>query len=245
MVTRNEAAMPEPPYSVDLIADLHADNLDPAVQSELWPLVHRDPHAVEVLNALDRVTGQLRALGNDTSTATPIPADVAARLDAALLPPAQIHRLQPTQIRRHRRLVFAGAVTAAAAAVVVAVSVSVIALRGSQHSEQPVAQAPHASSDTNVVDLGDRFDTSTLLTALGRRGNGGLTADSRTLNQCLAASGIEGNRPLLGSSNVRFKGNDAVLLLVAGPHAPQITALVVAPDCDATHSQVFAKRDIG
>ncbi|WP_148307102.1 hypothetical protein [Nocardia nova] len=75
---------PKPPFSTDLLADLHADNL-PSDQAEtLWPQVRRDPEAVDFLHSLDSVTAHLRALGEDDLILHPIPTTVAARLDALL-----------------------------------------------------------------------------------------------------------------------------------------------------------------
>lgn len=283
-MTRSSMNVPQPPYPVELIADLHADNLPPAVESRLWPLVRRDPDAVEVLHALDRVTDRLRALGTESSGETAIPADIAARLNNALhlptleqhsVPVATVHQLpvhpiEPDPLpvagaqysphdpaladtyadfgdryRRRRRVLFASAVAATAAAAVVAVTVSTVALRHSEPAAPAVALPAHDTSDTSVVDLGNDLTPATLLSALGRHDEHGLTSDKAMLGECLAASGIDASRPLLGSTSVRFHGKDGVLLLVAGPHTPQITALVVGPTCNAAQPQVMAKTDIG
>lgn len=282
-MTRSSTQVPQPPYPVELIADLHADNLPPAVESQLWPLVRRDPDAVEVLHALDRVTDQLRALGKDSSARSTMPADIAARMNEALelpnlpeqaTPIATVHQL-PVQAdpalepvpaagaqyspydpafadaefgvrhRKRRRILFASAVAATAAAVVVAVSVSLVALRSSESSAPAVALPAQDKNDTSVVDLGTDLSPTTLLSALGRHDEHGLTSDKATLSGCLAASGVPADRPLLGSTRVRFHDKDAVLLLVAGPKTPQITALVVGPTCSAAQPQLMAKTDIG
>lgn len=92
----------QPPLSTDLLADLHADNV-PAEQAEaLWPRVRQDPEALRFLHSLDDVTAELRALALDDRIMHPIPAQVAARLDAVLdelsrgeqpKPVATVHRL--------------------------------------------------------------------------------------------------------------------------------------------------------
>ncbi|MEV5648005.1 hypothetical protein AB0L57_07125 [Nocardia sp. NPDC052254] len=77
-------SVPQPPFSTDLLADLHADNV-PADQAEiLWPQVRQDPEAVNFLHSLDGVTTHLRALSEDDRILHPIPTNVAARLDALL-----------------------------------------------------------------------------------------------------------------------------------------------------------------
>ena len=71
----------EPPWPVDVLADLHAGVLDTTVSDALWPRVRRDPEAVAVLDALAATEAELAGL----ATITPaMPAHLAARLDAAL-----------------------------------------------------------------------------------------------------------------------------------------------------------------
>ncbi|NBH03925.1 hypothetical protein GTY80_11810, partial [Amycolatopsis sp. SID8362] len=50
-----------PPWSVDVLADLHAGVLDDAQAAELWPLVHADPEAQAILDALDATQADLAA----------------------------------------------------------------------------------------------------------------------------------------------------------------------------------------
>ncbi|HKN95701.1 MAG TPA: hypothetical protein VJX10_01190, partial [Pseudonocardiaceae bacterium] len=55
---RGDAPM-GPPWPVDVLADLHAGALDPAVSDDLWSRVRRDPDAVTVLAALDATRAEL------------------------------------------------------------------------------------------------------------------------------------------------------------------------------------------
>src|SRR5438445_13335894 len=71
-----------PPWSVDVLADLHAGVLDDARATELWPIVNADPEARAILDALDATQADLAALAD--APAPPMPAEFAARLDAAL-----------------------------------------------------------------------------------------------------------------------------------------------------------------
>lgn len=72
-------AMPEPPYSADLLADFHAGALSDDVTAHVRSRLAVDPRAHEVLAALDRVSSELRAEGR---AASEMPEDVATRLDA-------------------------------------------------------------------------------------------------------------------------------------------------------------------
>lgn len=77
----------DPSWSVDLLADVHGEVLDPAETARLRQAAATDPRAALVLAALDEVRGELAALGSEP--VPPMPAHYAARLDAALaaLPP--------------------------------------------------------------------------------------------------------------------------------------------------------------
>lgn len=77
------AAVPAgPPWSVDVLSDLHAGVLEDAQAERLWPQVMADPEAMAVIDALDSTRTDLAALRD--IPAVPMPADVAARIDAAL-----------------------------------------------------------------------------------------------------------------------------------------------------------------
>ncbi|WP_026316543.1 hypothetical protein [Actinokineospora enzanensis] len=71
-----------PPWSVDLLASLHAGVLDSERSARLWPRVNADPAAKAVIDALDSVKVGLGELGQ--APVAPMPAQFAARLDSAL-----------------------------------------------------------------------------------------------------------------------------------------------------------------
>ncbi|MEN0140206.1 MAG: hypothetical protein AAGC80_33975 [Rhodococcus sp. (in: high G+C Gram-positive bacteria)] len=240
----SDAALPEPPYSEDLLADLHAGVLPESVSDRLWPLVRSDPQAMAVIDGLDRVSDLLGALGRDHSVSTPIPAEIADRIGRALAAERDT-RAEATVVPLARRRKWAAAAAgmfAAAAAVVVAVAVVVpdgresspsVALPGSETSQAP-----------QVLDLGSDLDSGRLLTLIGSRRLGPLEEPAR-LADCLRANGIDPSRALLGSGEVRLDGVPGVLLLVAAPRPPQITALVVGRECGAGDPRTIAVTDIG
>ncbi|MEV5838051.1 hypothetical protein [Nocardia sp. NPDC052112] len=78
MATRSD---PQPPFSPELLADLHADNVAPELSEQLWPVVRNDPDALRFLNSLDDVSVELRALGRNERVIHTMPADIAARLE--------------------------------------------------------------------------------------------------------------------------------------------------------------------
>ncbi|MFI2233674.1 hypothetical protein [Nocardia testacea] len=73
--------IPQPPFPAELLADLHAGNIDPELSARLWPAVQRDPEARRYLDSLDELRGSLAALGAAERITRPIPGDIAARLD--------------------------------------------------------------------------------------------------------------------------------------------------------------------
>ncbi|MEV0029100.1 hypothetical protein [Nocardia sp. NPDC050793] len=79
MATRS---VPQPPFSPELLADLHADNVDPELGARLWPAVRADSDAVRYLRSLDEVTTRIRALRTDERVLHPMPEDVSERLAA-------------------------------------------------------------------------------------------------------------------------------------------------------------------
>ncbi|MET8773758.1 hypothetical protein ABZV58_01915 [Nocardia sp. NPDC004654] len=79
MATRS---VPQPPFSPELLADLHADNVDPELGAQLWPAVRADSDAVRYLRSLDEVTTRLRTLRTDECVVHSMPEDVSERLAA-------------------------------------------------------------------------------------------------------------------------------------------------------------------
>jgi len=268
-------AVPQPPYPVELIADLQADNLPPAVQTQLWPLVRRDPDAVRVLHALDRVSDELRTLGTDYGIARAIPSDVAERLDRALdlapqteesyttvhrlpvpnLPigsdsrtadaadlyrPHEVSRVAVAELTPSRRRWFVAAAAVGSVAAAAALVFATIAIR------TPDADAPVvASPQHGAIDLGNEITPAILVGLLGHHEASGPLTDHSRASACLVANGLDPARSILGSANVTFRGQQAILLLVPGPHSPQITALIVAPDCGPSNPNALARTDIG
>ncbi len=253
-------SVPEPPFTPELLADLHAGNVTPEQREQLWPIVSRDQEAVRYLHALDDVSAELRALGRDERIVHAMPEDVAARLARfvdELEPPdgATVHELPPQQgsenphradvsgsdpvdsaERRHGRLRWFAAAAAAIVAVVGA-GVWVSATRG---GDDP---ASTAQPTTGADDWGDDLTATVALGALGRHNVTGALAGSDALERCVRANGLD--RTILGSTDIRFQGGNAVLILLTGPQQPKITALVVGTGCGTGDPQRKALQDIG
>src|SRR4051812_1376286 len=108
----------DPPWSVDLLADLHAGVLDAETEAALRPRVESDPDALAVLAALDATLADLSSL-----PPIPMPRDVAERIDAAIAAEARGARppvvsLNDARKRKNKRLGWGASVLVAAAAAV-------------------------------------------------------------------------------------------------------------------------------
>ncbi|WP_307828487.1 hypothetical protein [Antrihabitans sp. YC2-6] len=228
--------MPGPPFSVELLADLHADNLPPEVADQLWPVVLQDADAVRILDSLDQATTVLGALGQDSSIGIPIPPDVAARIDQALSAPSNVVPI--TSSRRRRWIV----TTAAAASVAAAIAIVFTAVTLNRPAESQPSAAPESSA---VLELPSELPIAMLLSVQGRDERPGALADPAVLRSCFAANGLSPTAPVLGSAPVRFRDQDAVLLLTAAEPPAHVLALVVGTGCDESDPQVLATRSIG
>lgn len=263
MATRS---MPQPPFSPELLADLHADNVTPELREQLWPAVRQDGDALRFVHALDEVSTELRALGRSDRVIHAMPDDVAARLaefvdgfdlnEEPTEADATIHQLPGSAAPENDELTvpFATRATpislddrrrgklrwftaaAAAVAVVACASIALTVVRGNDTT-------PSAQPASNTVQLGEDLNAPALLSALGRNDATGLLGSQAARERCVHANGLD--RAILGSNNFRYQNQDAVLILLTGPHPPKITALVVGTGCTTGDPQRLTVQDIG
>ncbi|MEU0880085.1 hypothetical protein ABZ345_15915 [Lentzea sp. NPDC005914] len=203
-----------PPWSVDLIADLHAGVLPPEVAAQLRPRVEADAEAREILQALDATLEDLQAL-----PPIPMPDHVAARIDAALAaearPAAPVVSLDDARKRRNRRLGLGGAgvLVAAAAAFGIVLAVSP---GGQQANTPPAAQeSPKPSSNVTAPPLALSSDQlgSAVSDVLKAQNFGPLETPDR-LAGCLKGGGITSSGNPLGISPITLDGKDAVMAIL-------------------------------
>lgn len=246
-----------PPWSVDLLADLHAGVLDLDESERLWPQVNADPQARAVIEALDSVRGDLGDLS--TAPVEPMPARFAAGLDAALAAEAQAHfgraqapvaaapqvpppsapviDLAAARRRRNRLAAWgAGVLTAAAAAIAVAV---VVVPGNSTDGAGVAGDAPK----TTQQDSGEgaapplALSSDNLNQAIGLLSGEqdyGDLEDEQGLRDCLDQNEIP-SAGVVGVSPVTFDGTPAVgALFGAGePGQPgKFRLVVLTADCE-------------
>lgn len=243
-----------PPWSVDLLADLHADALEPEVAAELWPKVQADPEARAILAALDATTADLSSL--TVEPVPPMPADVAARIDAALQneassragaepPNAPVVGMAEARRRRQRKIAGwgGGIFTAAAAAFALVLALGpglqnttegngVAAPGETQEAEPPMA--------VQRDKLGQQFSS-----AMGVRDYGPLD-NKQKLSQCLQANGLPADIDVVGVRQVTLNGAPGVMVIVPALKEPgQMRVLVVSPQCGPGSPGKLADSTIG
>ncbi len=247
MVDRGEDAL-NPPFSPELLADLHGGALAPHVADPLRDAIAGDPDAQGTLNALDRVRSDLGALRTNPPTPPPIPPDVLARVHAALAadvtpPVAPVSSVTEMAARRQRSMRLMA--TAAAALVVVTLGgIAVTTFPRSGTDPSPVPGGDVVAGSATTVQLGDDIRPSAALTVLGRTSLGRL-GDPGTRSECLRANGIDPATPMLGSSPVQIRGIAGQLVLLPGSATPKILVLVVGSRCSTGNPDTIARTEIG
>jgi hypothetical protein len=228
-----------PPWSVDVLADLHAGVLDAEQSARLWSGVNADPQARAVIEALDTVKVELGLLR--TAPAAPMPAHLAAKLDAAMRaevmraagtrtptppPMAPATDLADARKRRNRRLALgAGLLTAAAAAVAVTIAVFPSAdTTGSPYA----ASAPAAKPPLPV----DRGNLSAAIGGVNNERDYGELRDQQGLDKCLQANDIDpAKAQTMGVRQVTIDGRPGIFVLLTTGELGRFRVLIVQPSC--------------
>lgn len=246
-------AAERPPLPLDLLADLHAGVLDPAVAAELRQRVAADPKAQAALDALTATVAELAQL-----PPLAIPEQVAARIDAALreesarrhtsgglpaqpsngaLPP--VADLGAARRRRRGLLVAGGLLTAAAA---VAAVVAVAGLPGERTSGTPTAGAVGDQGLAPLTVTSDNLGTA-VDSALATPDYGPLSSPGR-LDACLTALRVT-SADSVGAREVRLDGKPGVLLVLTTGTAGRFRLVVVEPGCGPADPGVLADQTFG
>lgn len=243
MVDRGEDAL-NPPFTPELLADLHGGVLAPRVADSLRDAVAGDSAAQDTLDALDRVRADLGRLRSDPPHPTPIPPDVLARLHAALAGDTESGLASVTALSARRRQPMRIAMAAAALVVFAACGVAVTTLTrpGTDPPADPIGV--DVLADRPTVQLGDDLRPASALSLMGRNSLGMLSDPGRR-SECLLANGIDPATQPLGSSPVQLRGVTGQLVLLPGTTAPKIVALVVGTRCGAGNPDTLARAEIG
>lgn len=244
--TRGTGAAPGPPWSVDVLADLHAGALDARQSAALWAQVNQDPEAQAVLAALDSVKRDLDSLGD--APVEPMPAHFAAQLDAAIA--AEAARATPAPLprpagvapvvdmaearrKRTKRMGWAAGVLTAAAA---AVAVTFVSLPGeetgtpqagnnmnSSSEDAPAATPPLALTGQNLGPA---------VNGLQNHEDYGSFEDEAEFKACLTDLAKIDDPEVIGAREVTLDGKEGVAgLLARGEDGKRFRLVIVDPEC--------------
>jgi hypothetical protein len=231
----NDAGREPEPITPELLADLQAGLLDDATAAALRRRVRTDPEAAATLAALDQVRRDLADLGTAGSSAPDVPAEVSARIGAALRnqhhTPA--HSARPTP---RSQLI---ALVAGVCAVVVGAVVGGLML-----ARDPGPTWPTGPTAETITRQADALPLSNpqIVDLLSERPVYGPLTDPEQRASCLSALGYSATTAVLGARPVDMNGRPAVLIVLPADTPRAVLALVVEPDCNAAHSGLLANR---
>ncbi|GAA3997425.1 hypothetical protein GCM10022247_16840 [Allokutzneria multivorans] len=256
-----------PPWSVDLLADLHAGVLDGDVAADLRHRVAQDPEARAVLAALDATTADLAALPPLT-----MPPEVSSRIEAAIqnevraamanvglqvpaaseaveqAPQDNVVPIDLARRRRRKQLGWGGGVLAAAAAVF---GIAMMTIPGGTTVGTPQAQ-PGVGSSSSAPGPGDGSmtlkdsDLSSVPPGVVGNNDLGPLSDRARLTACLQANGYPATTALLGARQVTLDGKQGVLLILGDPvTVGRQRLLVVGPNCSTSTPDKIAEKTVG
>ncbi|RSM82296.1 hypothetical protein DL991_05275 [Amycolatopsis sp. WAC 01375] len=247
-----------PPWSVDVLADLHAGVLDEREAAELWPLVNADPEALAIIEALEATTADLAELANEP--VAPMPAEFAARIDAALAAEmraspafqgasegqqdqvAPVVDLAAARRRRNKRIGWGAGIATVAAAAIAAVAIVVPTTQQSTPGGG-VAQPPPAPNGPSVG--GDGGGAEALVgKAIGVRDFGSLKTEER-LDACVAAAGMDADVRPEGIRPVNVAGKDGVMVIYTTGKLAQFRIVAFGADCGPGNPAILFDKIIG
>ncbi|MCC8927544.1 hypothetical protein [Rhodococcus sp. I2R] len=254
MAVHRTEPLPEAPYSLDLLADLHAGVLSESVSERLWPLVRLDDAAMTVIAALDEVSTHLRELGDDHTVGEPIPPQVAEKIDRALEDatvattapaeaPTAVTTVTTLSSRRRPRAAIAVGL-AATVVLAIAVTTAILMPSSGENSSETIADGLVVDPDSTLVVDSSEIDASFAYRIMADRDTIPLLG-SEALADCLAANGFGASSTVLGAAPVELDGRQAVVLVVPQNSAtPGLTLLAVGPDCGIDNPATLLRRDL-
>ena len=240
----NNAGHEPEPITPELLADLQAGLLDDATAAALRQRIRTDQDAADTLAALDRVRRDLAALGAVDATAPDVPAEVTARVGAALQaePPPRTLGGPAHSVRHTPRWQLVGLVAGVGAAVVGLIVGGVMLVRepAPTRSAGPTAESITVSRPASDVPLSD----PQIVGLLSQRPDYGPLADPQRRASCLSGLGYSAATTVLGARQVDMHGRPAVLVLLPAETPQTVRALVVEPDCNSAHTGLLANTEV-
>jgi anti-sigma factor RsiW len=228
----------DPPLTVHTLADLQAGLLDDDTAAKLRKRVRTDPHAAQLMDALNRVRRDVADL--DGSSAPEVDPAVVDGVSAALRAdqPGAAHSVRPGRLPRSARIAVAGTGLAAVAVAIWLGTSALLKAPAPTQSEPTTIDHITVSRPPATIPLSDQE----ILGQLDRVPDFGPLADPQRRASCLAGLGYPADTRLLGARPVDIAGRPAVLLLLPGDTPGAVTALAVAPTCSSIDTGLLADR---
>jgi hypothetical protein len=235
----------DPPLTVEALADLQAGLVDDDTAARLRKKVRADPDARQTMDALNRVRGDIAALGTDTSSAPEVAPHVVDSVAAALRTERPersrrraAHTVRPGRLPRSARVAVAVAGLAAAAAAVWLGTAALITAPPPTPSRPTTAEHITVSRPPMTIPLSDQQ----ILALLDRQPDLGPFADPQRRTSCLAGLGYPADARVLAARPVEIAGRPAILLVLPGDTPGTVAALAVAPTCSSVDTGLLADR---
>ncbi|MCH9668503.1 MAG: hypothetical protein K0U76_13735 [Actinomycetia bacterium] len=228
----------------ELLADLQAGLLDDATAARIRSRARSDPEVARMLAQLDAVRRELAGLGTDEQSAPDVPANVTARVGAALRSAPHPrsastggHTVPRPQLTRGQR---AGLVVGVGAATTAVVAGALLLTRDPDPAFPTGPTAAQITVD-RTTSPGFPLPDAELRAALSRPADLGPLADPQRRASCLAGLGYSPTQAVLGGRTLDVAGRPGVLLLVPADAPDRIRAVVVGPTCAAANTGLLAE----
>ncbi len=240
---------PDPPLTVELLADLQAGVLDDEAAARVRRQVRADPRAANVLAALNRVRRDVAAAGTDP--APDPPPQAAARISAALRsadpPPAGAAGQATHSARPHLRPARTLAAVAGLCAALAAIGFGTVALL---HAPEPAPSTPgdieHITVSTPPMEI--PLSPDEILGLLDRAPDfgpsSGTLSDPARRASCLTGLGYPAATPVLGARPVEINARPGIVLVIAGDSPHVLAVYAVSPNCSAADTGLLANTQV-
>lgn len=243
----DRSAESDPPLTVELLADLQAGILDDEAAARVRSQVRADPHAADVLGALNRVRRDVAAVGADPDAPPDPPPQVTGGISAALrsAEPVFTDATGPADhsARPHIRPARTIAAAAGVCAVLAAIGFGTVALL---HAPEPAPDTPgdveHITVSTPPIEI--PLSQNEILSLLGRRPDYGTLNDPARRASCLTGLGYPASTQVLGARPVEINARPGIVLVIPGDSPHILAVFAVSPNCSAADTGLLANTQV-
>ncbi|CQD02578.1 putative alanine rich protein [Mycobacterium lentiflavum] len=240
---RNAGA--DPPPTIESLADLQAGLLDDEAAARLRRQVRQDPHARQVMEALNQVRRDVAAVGADPESAPEPPATATERIFEALraAAPGASARVATHSARPRIRPARVAAGVAGAGAVLAAVGVGTVALL---NEPEPAPSAPTTAMHITVSTppMAIPLSASEIGALLSRAPEYGPLGDPGRRASCLGGLGYPASTPVLAARPIEINARPGVLLVLPADSPGDLAVFAVALNCSAADTGLLASTQV-